>query len=278
MTDRHEHPIELLAEYVEGTLGADDLAEVERHLAGCDTCGQEVELASRAREALARLPEEEAPPGLDLVVRRELRRGTGRGWRIAGAAAVAAAVLAGAVIVGRAVTTPEAERALTGEPESAEERTDQGGEAGGEPSPGPAFAGDQDTASLGKDPYAIRFQVSQQDYTPPTLLDLGRRLAERAERALAAGYPPTSQAFYEGFRVDDLPEKARLAARCALQEVTPEQGVVPFRIEAASFRGGPVYVGAFLQGPAPAAPYDRLLMWVADRETCALLYYSSLQL
>ncbi|HXF58014.1 MAG TPA: zf-HC2 domain-containing protein, partial [Actinomycetota bacterium] len=57
------HPEELLAGFVDGTASADERALVERHLAACERCRLEVELAARARAALAALPELE-PPGL----------------------------------------------------------------------------------------------------------------------------------------------------------------------------------------------------------------------
>jgi hypothetical protein len=278
MTDDRGHPTELLAEYVDGSLGRDDLAEVERHLAGCEACREEVELASRAQAALAGLPEVDAPPGLDLAVRRETRRPVGRGWRMAGVAAVAAAVLAGAVVVGRAVLTGDGGQSTAGAPQSSEERADQDQEAAAEPQPSPGMGFAEDGAALSGDPGSIRFRASPQDYTPPTLVNLGRRLAEEADRALQAGFPPTANEFYEGFEINDLREEVRLAAVCALQEVPPDQPVVPFLIQEASFRGDPAFVAAFLQGPAPSAPYDRLLIWVVHRESCALLYFASFRL
>ena len=51
--------------------------------------------------------------------------------------------------------------------------------------------------------------------------------------------------------------------------------MVPFLIQEARFQGDPVYVAAFLQGPGFDAPYDRMLIWVVHRETCALRYYAS---
>jgi hypothetical protein len=62
------------------------------------------------------------------------------------------------------------------------------------------------------------------------------------------------------------------------REVPPEELVVPFVIEAARYEGDMAYVAAFLQGPDPGAPYDRILLWVVDRESCALRTFASQRL
>ena len=49
------HPEDLLAPYVDGSLGTDERAVVEAHLAGCDRCRDEVDLARPARAVLASL-------------------------------------------------------------------------------------------------------------------------------------------------------------------------------------------------------------------------------
>ena len=61
MRREREHPRELLAEYVEGSLDPERTARVESHLSSCDVCRDEVALAGSAREALAALPEVEPP-------------------------------------------------------------------------------------------------------------------------------------------------------------------------------------------------------------------------
>ena len=63
MSDRtaSAHPDELLAGFVDGTLPAEERASVERHLAECARCAEEVSLAAEARSALRALPLLEAP-------------------------------------------------------------------------------------------------------------------------------------------------------------------------------------------------------------------------
>jgi hypothetical protein len=63
-----------------------------------------------------------------------------------------------------------------------------------------------------------------------------------------------------------------------LEEVPPDQLVVPFVIEGARFDDTPAYVAAFLQGPAPDRRYERVLIWVVDRRSCALLSLASQRL
>ena len=40
--------------------------------------------------------------------------------------------------------------------------------------------------------------VSQTDHTAPSLVALGRRLADAGRAAVEAGFPPTAEAFFEG--------------------------------------------------------------------------------
>ncbi|MBA3552420.1 MAG: zf-HC2 domain-containing protein [Actinobacteria bacterium] len=77
MSDRRAvwHPDELLAAFVEGDLAEGDRALVERHVALCSTCREEVEFARAGRLALTGLPQLK-PPG---VVPAVLALASGRG-------------------------------------------------------------------------------------------------------------------------------------------------------------------------------------------------------
>jgi hypothetical protein len=120
--------------------------------------------------------------------------------------------------------------------------------------------------------------TSTVDYEPKTLAPFARRLRDRAESALAQGFPPTANDYYRRFDASAFDPQTRRAVQCALSDVSPEQAVVPILIEEATFQGSPAYVAGFLQGPAPDQPYDRILIWVADRESCALRSLASQQL
>jgi hypothetical protein len=268
-----EHPEELLAAFVDGALEDGDRTRVERHLSRCERCRGEVALAGRARQALAGLPEEAAPPGLDLAVRREARRPPSRRvWAIAGAAAVAAAVLGGGIVlVSQGILGERSDQgAGVAAPQPAQEQ-DGSEELGGGPQ------GDTQEAAGRTAAQALvpTVTTSKKDYTAASLANLGRGLRDDAGVLLQKGFPKTSNQYFADFRIESLTEEARTAVQCALADVPADQPVVPFLVQRASFQGTPVYVAAFLQGPSRTTPYDRLLIWVVDRETCALRYYAA---
>ena len=99
------HPYELLADLVDGTLDEGDLAGVQAHLDSCPECREDVAHASAGRDAARSLPQVAAPPGLhERVVVAAGGRGQGAAgqrvpawYRWAGAAAAAAVVVAIAI-------------------------------------------------------------------------------------------------------------------------------------------------------------------------------------
>lgn len=280
----NEHPDELLAGYVERSLDPDERARVESHLATCDRCREEVELASEAHGALTSLPELEPPAGIPLAVRREMRREPRRAPsrlpRIAGIAAAAAVLAAGAIFVFSKIDLgPQGEAATEaggGERPAADSGATapmpQGGEAESQDA-----AGVSETAELSAAPPPVLpiYRETERDYKPAGLAPLARQLRDEARGALAVGLEPTARAFFDDFEPAAFTVEVRQAIRCVLAEVPPEQLIVPYRIEAASFQGTPAYIAAFLEGPTPDDPYDRIVIWVVDREECSLLSLAS---
>lgn len=278
----NEHPEELLAGYVERSLDPDEHARVESHLATCDRCREEVELATEARGALASLPDLEPPAGIPLAVRREARReprrASSRLPRIAGIAAAAAVLAAGAIFVFNRIDLGTQERATL----ESGERPEAVGEA---PAPAPAEgqSAEEDAPSLAADaagelraaPVLPIYRETRRDYKPAGLAPLARALRDDANGALAAGLEPTARAFFADFEPAAFTAPVRQAIRCVLAEIPPDQLIVPYRIEAASFQGTPAYIAAFLEGPTPDDPYDRIVIWVVDREDCSLLSLAS---
>lgn len=267
------HPAELLAGYVDGSLTVPERSLVEDHLADCSRCRDEVALATEARTAMGSLEDVEPPPGLSTDVRRELRRRSGRAWRIVSATAVAAGLIAGGILVAGTLRSegPVETREQAGEPPAA-----PAPEAAEEAAVGQAVkAGTSGTLAAEAAPVVTS---SQTDYEPKTLAPFARRIRDDAHAALAQGFPPTASDYYQRFDTSAFDPNTRRAVRCALSDVSPEQAVVPFVIEEATFQGTPAYVAGFLQGPAPDQPYDRILIWVADRESCALRSLASQQL
>jgi anti-sigma factor RsiW len=107
-----EHPSdEALGAFVGGTASPQEQAEIERHLAGCDACAQDVAAARGAREALRSVSEVDSPwtddveslvaaatsPAPAVGIRE--RRGASVRWRGTAAAALAAAAVLTGVIV-----------------------------------------------------------------------------------------------------------------------------------------------------------------------------------
>jgi hypothetical protein len=261
--DRSAHPDDLLAEYVDGSLGPGHRARVEAHMDGCERCRKEVALATEARAALGELPDVAAPPGLELAVRRRGRAPSRALWVGAGVAAAAAAILAGAVFIfgpagrpaggggGSAVTAPQ-ERGVVPAPQ---------GEAAGAGAPVPTI------------------KRTDKDYTPASLATLGRRLRDRARASLRSkALASTADRYYRAFDIRSLTPRVRDVVECVFREVPPEQKLVPYAVQEASFDHEPAYVAAFLQGPSPSTPYDRVLIWVVDRQSCQLRYYAAQRL
>ena len=98
------HPSELLAGYVDGTLSEAERAVVDTHLSTCEACPREVADARRAREALRALPRPSAPPGLAheaLAAAATTPTPASRWNRAAGLAAAAVLVILVAVAIPR---------------------------------------------------------------------------------------------------------------------------------------------------------------------------------
>ena len=68
--------VELMTEYLEGTLSAADRARFEEHIAGCDGCRAYLDQMRRTRQVLGRLADEPVPT----LVKAELVRAF-RNWR-----------------------------------------------------------------------------------------------------------------------------------------------------------------------------------------------------
>jgi hypothetical protein len=262
-----EHPDDLLAEYVDGVLPPEVRAEVAAHVATCDRCRDEVTAAGRAREALASLPEEPAPEGLPLALRRARRAASPRAARwVAATAAAAVILLGGGFVVVRSFRT-DGQAAFERAPAAGGDARRET-ETAGEPLEGGAQA--EDAAALADRPALPTYTETDRDYEAAELVPLGRRIRDRARQRLTEGLAPTATVFFEDFDPEAFTPRVREAIECSFREIPPDQLLVPFSIEAASFQGEPAYVTTFLQGPRPEQPYDRVVMWVVARDGCTL--------
>jgi anti-sigma factor RsiW len=68
--------VELVTEYLEGTLGAGDRARFEAHLRGCSLCARYLEQMRKTIELAGRLREEDLTPSM-----RETLLGAFREWK-----------------------------------------------------------------------------------------------------------------------------------------------------------------------------------------------------
>ena len=237
MSDHTEsaHPEELLAGFVDDTLPAEERASVERHVAGCARCAEEIALAARARSALQALPVLEAP-GLtvqDLHVVTPITKA--RRWdRVAWGAGIAAAA---ALVVVFALTALHPSHGTTG-------AADVGGKANG--------AGHEGIPGI----------VSNgMDYDAQSLSSLASSLVAGSGRMSAqAPAPNPGGAFIPG-------ENAMLS--CLQQGAGLEASAVPTYLEVASYQGTPVYIGAFVtHPPAGSGSPSHLLLVVVTQQGC----------
>lgn len=263
------HPEELLAGFVDGAASAEERAQVQRHLAGCQRCRLEVELAARARAALRALPQLEAPGLADRALEtlrqraraqgaplpepgtvpapapvaarwrpgraEPRRRPTRPGWRRLHPARLAwgVGVAAAAALLALVVRLGP----LTAPPAQV-------------PAPGGPATPAQAAAPTTYDRAALRALAD-------TLAGAEGPSATPAEAPLA------EQATVEARQSPPPPAPQGVECARAAAGLSPDAAAV--YLEEASFEGTPAYVAAFLE--PPRAP-ERLLVVAVAREGC----------
>jgi hypothetical protein len=253
------HPEDLLAPYVDGSLGNDGRAAVDAHLAGCDRCRDEVDLARRARTALSGLPDLEVPPGTvrpGLTPRRAARERLRRASWVTGAAAASIAAITAIVLL-------------------------NSGHGGG---PSPAAAPERGVPHIN----AIVRQ-SGSNYDAAGIGRLADVLAGREKRdeaaQVASGSGTSSGGTGAGTATTTNPTTTSgplsgssfnaprtSPAACVRHGASLPRATKPIRpLIAAKFQGTPVYIGAAVEGSA-------LRVWVVARQTCSVLFQTSRQL
>jgi hypothetical protein len=272
MTQSQQHPEELLAEYVDGTLGPAERARVESHLSTCGSCREEVALAGPTREALSSMPELDVPAGTTWpVVQRARQRkrwlpalSPRVAWATAGAAA--ALILVFALVGGQIIPTvgdaegPSSERGPA--PEEAAEDAAM--------APAPTAGGPLDYPT---------FRRSARDYDGAALASLAEELTGEAKQALEQGFPEPPAVYYtRTTALLNLPARTRRALSCVVKAISPDRSLAPFTLVAARFEGEAAYVGAFLQADRPDRPYAELVLYVVSRDGCALRSFARQQL
>jgi putative zinc finger protein len=257
------HPEELLSGYVDGTLSNEERAVVEAHLATCETCREEVELAGEALMALESLEEQPVPFGVTGPVMAEAgRRFERRGavWqRIQWGAGLAAAA---ALVLVVALNLPG-----------------DSGDRATEPADGTAEAGaGAPAASLAADERLPKLERQRAvSYDDAGILSL----AQGATRSNATESSPTADAAAGGADLEFAAQDERGAAIDCLHTSGAPLDDPLARLERlieAQYRGTPAYFAVFLESPGGGQPPDSAIVWVVASRDCRILTLASLPL
>ena len=242
------HPYELLADLLDGTLDEGDLAGVQAHLDACPACREDVALATRGtgRRSVA-------PPG-----RRALRICTGASSPQPAAARAAPDGDSGLVPVGGRGRGRRRGRRRSRSPSPTSASGDSGGAPGGPRDRWPRRRRQaEDAGSVGQ------IEVQDANYDAKELEQLARatelelfgrdrsRAARRSGR-FRRGATCVSQAFGSSSR----------PAGCA-------------RLIQARFEGRDAYIAVYLEGPGADEPPDTAVVWVAAKDDCSILSFAS---
>jgi anti-sigma factor RsiW len=240
------HPEDLLAAYVDGTLSEQERGAVDAHLSSCETCREEVALATRAVGMLASLPEEPVPFGVTGPVLAEARRlaelrrpvWAKLQWAV-GLAAAACVVLLAVVLVPRLTGGSDEEGAELRGPAAESATSDSGA--------GAALAAQPPTLER------LKADLDERDVA---------RLAERsAKMSLPAPQPAAG-----------MTSKASDAIDCLTTSgATIDDKDVLVRLIDATYLDAPAYLGVFHEGPGGDEPPDTVVVWVVAKADCSIL-------
>lgn len=240
------HPYDLLADLVDGTLDEGDLARARAHLDVCPACRGDVAHANAGRDAARSVPQVTAPPGLhERVVAAAGGRGRGtpgqavpNWYRWAGVAAAAAMVVAIAIALPN-VGGGGNERAATD-------------------SQGTMAAGAQAEDASSPD----QVEIQDVNYDATELEQLARAGGADPAALVEANAPETTRA-------------DPAAARCVRRAFDGQPVGQLTRLILARFEGRDAYVAVYLEGPGANEPADTAAVWVAAKDDCTILSFAS---
>jgi hypothetical protein len=244
------HPDDLLAAYEDGALAEGERAVLERHLATCPRCRDEVALARTARAALAAVPDAEAPATIGAAAIAQADRSSkapSPAWYRWGAAAAGIA----AVIVGLALLLPNV--GSNGTTEGARPASAEGG--GGVPA-APTPVGP-----------ATGIEHQDTDYDAMSVAELARSYAGKSVAVALTG--STDGQF--GF---DRSSAFGSAATCLQRAAGDDEGTLIHLVDA-RFQGTPAYLGVYLTGPGAGQPADAVRVLVVPHGDCARVLSSA---
>jgi len=232
------HPYELLADLLDGTLDEADLAGVQAHLDTCASCRRDLADAPVGARAARSLPVMDPPADLH---RRVVSGGGGRGipvwYRWAGVAAAAAAVVA------IAIALPN---------------------VGGGP--------DEDAAGLSAD------TASSAELSGPTDLAVSeedRNYDAAGLEALARSAKDTPGPMAPNVAGAESTRDASMAVRCVTQAFDDQQTGRLTQLIRARFEGEEAYIAVYLEGPGAGEPPDTVAVWAASSKDCTVLSFAS---
>ncbi|HEV8564841.1 MAG TPA: zf-HC2 domain-containing protein [Actinomycetota bacterium] len=257
------HPEELLADYVDGSLGDAARAGVDAHLAECARCRDEAARARSARAALRGLPQVEAPAGVASQALREAARTSADGPRYARILPIAAAaVLVGLLAIalprlGQNAASPTAQDAASGTSEAA-------GDALVPPSTGRSGTTD-DLAKLVET--GVPVEKQQVDYDEVALRTL---VDDTATQWQGVRFPGDAAFGGTAALPNALAGDAETVAGCVYTDVPEEKPAILVRLIEATYQGKPAYLAVVLEGTEPGKPADRAVIWIVRKDDCSL--------
>jgi hypothetical protein len=230
------HPYELLADLLDGTLDEADLAGVQAHLDTCASCRRDMADASVGAQAARSLPVEDPPADLHRrVVSGGGRGGTPTWYRWAGVAAAAAAVVAIAIALPNVGNQP------------GDSATEMVTDAAGDPEGELPLAGD------------VAVSQEERNYDEEALRELAR--SATASRGQVA--PNAAGA--------ELAGDTTAAVRCVTLAFEDQPTGRLTQLIRARFEGEEAYIAVYLEGPGAGEPPDTASVWVASSKDCSVL-------
>jgi anti-sigma factor RsiW len=252
------HPEELLAELVDdpAALSPEDREVVESHLASCERCRDDLALAQRGSAAMGLLEEVPVPLGVTGPVLSKVR--AERPWMqrfgrpVAAAAAAAAIFIGGFAILNNLGSSDDADSGL--------EAQDAGGTGDNAPEAAggvPMEVYDRDLSS--EELQALADEEANAVKMRASSVAEGGEQTPASEDSAATAPPAEATVFADsGEAMACLANVADLGANDR-----------PVRLIKAGFEGKPAYIGFYAHSPGAGQPEDRVVVWVADAETCA---------
>jgi hypothetical protein len=257
------HPEELLAEYVDGSLGDAARASVEAHLEACPRCRGEVGLAGTARAAIRRLPQVEAPEG---VASKALNEAAGSRAEEPPRYARLLPIAAAAVLVGLlAIALPRLGSDQLATPAAGEAGVTEAAD-GAAPRAAPVVGTTDQLAKLARG--RVRVEKQAVDYDDDGL----RALVDGAAARWSGVAFPSATAL--GFAVAAPSAldatNAGIAARCVFEDVPEKKPAILVQLIDATYQDEPAYLAVVLEGSEAGSPADVAVVWIVRKDDCSV--------